>query len=50
VVAAVGVATHAARRTAADCVADVLPALRETAGLIESELRVAGRFRRVPPA
>lgn len=49
VVAALNVATHAARRTAADCVADVLPELRKTAGLVETELRVAGRFRGVPP-
>ncbi|MFB7085519.1 IclR family transcriptional regulator C-terminal domain-containing protein [Streptomyces sp. NPDC056296] len=47
-VAAVNVAMHAARRTAADCVADILPPLKETAEHIETDLRVAGRFRRVP--
>ncbi|MEW2262878.1 IclR family transcriptional regulator C-terminal domain-containing protein [Streptomyces sp. NPDC047853] len=48
VVAAVNVATHAARRSAASCVADVLPELRRTADLVEADLRVAGRFRTVP--
>ncbi|MDN3245704.1 IclR family transcriptional regulator C-terminal domain-containing protein [Streptomyces sp. ZSW22] len=48
VVAAVNVAMHAARRTAAACVTDILPPLRETAAHIEADLHVAGRFRPVP--
>ncbi|MFG2542746.1 IclR family transcriptional regulator C-terminal domain-containing protein [Streptomyces sp. NPDC048594] len=48
VVAAVNVAMHAARRTTQECVTRVLPELRRTADLIETELRVAGRFCRVP--
>ncbi|MCF2127687.1 helix-turn-helix domain-containing protein [Strepomyces sp. STD 3.1] len=48
VVAAVNVAMHAARRTMEECVSRVLPELRRTADLIETELRVAGRFCRVP--
>ncbi|WP_411092874.1 IclR family transcriptional regulator C-terminal domain-containing protein [Streptomyces sp. 049-1] len=48
VVAAVNVAMHAARRTTEECVTRVLPELRRTADLIETELRVAGRFCRVP--
>ncbi|MEU6457577.1 IclR family transcriptional regulator C-terminal domain-containing protein [Streptomyces sp. NPDC047065] len=48
VVAAVNVAMHAARRTTEECVTRVLPELRRTADLIEIELRVAGRFCRVP--
>ncbi|MEV0641009.1 IclR family transcriptional regulator C-terminal domain-containing protein [Streptomyces sp. NPDC050619] len=47
VVAAANVALHAARRTAEECVRDVLPELRETAARIEGDLRVAGRFVRV---
>lgn len=47
VVAAVNVAMHAARRSVADCVHEVLPELVETAGRIEGDLRVAGRFTRV---
>ncbi|MFF4473466.1 IclR family transcriptional regulator C-terminal domain-containing protein [Streptomyces sp. NPDC001599] len=47
VVAALNVALHAARRTAEDCVAQILPELRHTADLVETELRVAGRFCRV---
>ncbi|GAA2688373.1 MULTISPECIES: IclR family transcriptional regulator domain-containing protein [Streptomyces] len=47
VVAALNVALHAARRTADDCVAQILPELRHTADLVETELRVAGRFCRV---
>lgn len=43
VVAALNVALHAARRTADDCVAQILPELRHTADLVETELRVAGR-------
>ena len=48
VVAAVNVAMHSSRRTAEDCVRDILPELHSTAGRIETDLRVAGRFRRVP--
>ncbi|MGC9494855.1 IclR family transcriptional regulator domain-containing protein [Streptomyces sp. WG7] len=48
VVAAVNVAMHAARRTAAACVTDVLPLLGKTASHIEADLRVAGRFRPIP--
>jgi IclR family transcriptional regulator, pca regulon regulatory protein len=48
-VAAIDVTTHAARRTPESCAADLLPALRETATAIESDLRTAGRFRTVPP-
>ncbi|GAA5211342.1 IclR family transcriptional regulator domain-containing protein [Streptomyces thinghirensis] len=47
-VAAVNVAMHAARRTAAQCATDILPPLKETAAHIEADLREAGRFRRVP--
>ncbi|MEU3240747.1 IclR family transcriptional regulator C-terminal domain-containing protein, partial [Streptomyces anthocyanicus] len=50
VVAALNVALHAARRTADDCVAQILPELRHTADLVETELRVAGRFCRVAVA
>jgi IclR family pca regulon transcriptional regulator len=48
VVAAVNVAMHSSRRSMAECVEEVLPALRDTAGRIEGELAVAGMFRRVP--
>ncbi|MFJ2831464.1 IclR family transcriptional regulator C-terminal domain-containing protein [Streptomyces sp. NPDC087263] len=47
-VAAVNVAVHSSRRTAEECVHDILPELHTTAGRIEADLRVAGRFRRVP--
>ncbi|BCL28475.1 IclR family transcriptional regulator C-terminal domain-containing protein [Streptomyces aurantiacus] len=47
VVAAVNVAMHSSRRTVEQCVAEVLPELSATAGLIEADLRVAGRFTRV---
>ncbi|MFJ9629052.1 IclR family transcriptional regulator C-terminal domain-containing protein [Streptomyces sp. NPDC101175] len=50
VVAALNTATHVARRPAAEYVAAVLPELLETAGRIEADLRVAGRFTRVPGA
>ncbi|WP_225858945.1 IclR family transcriptional regulator domain-containing protein [Streptomyces albicerus] len=50
VVAAVNVAMHSSRRTVAQCVGEVLPELRETVGRIEADLRVAGRFTRVPVA
>jgi IclR family pca regulon transcriptional regulator len=48
VVAALNVATHAARHTVEECERDILPALRATADRIEQDLRVAGRFTRVP--
>ncbi|MFI6937760.1 IclR family transcriptional regulator C-terminal domain-containing protein [Streptomyces sp. NPDC050418] len=48
VVAAVNVAMHSSRRTVAQCRSEVLPALRETAGRIEAELRIADRFARIP--
>ncbi|MDV9172294.1 IclR family transcriptional regulator C-terminal domain-containing protein [Streptomyces sp. W16] len=47
VVAALNTATHVARRTTEEYVADVLPELLVTAGRIEADLRVAGRFTRV---
>lgn len=47
VVAAVDVAMHSSRRTAEECVRDVLPELRDTVTRIEADLHVAGRFRRV---
>ncbi|MEU5702746.1 IclR family transcriptional regulator domain-containing protein [Streptomyces aurantiacus] len=47
VVAAVNVAMHSSRRTVEQCAAEVLPELSATAGLIEADLRVAGRFTRV---
>ncbi|NGO13058.1 helix-turn-helix domain-containing protein [Streptomyces sp. HC44] len=48
VVAAVNVAMHSSRRTPEQCVDEVLPELRATASGIEADLRVAGRFTRVP--
>ncbi|EPD56884.1 IclR family transcriptional regulator domain-containing protein [Streptomyces sp. HGB0020] len=47
-VAALNVATHVARHTVEECERDLLPALRTTADRIEEDLRVAGRFARVP--
>jgi IclR family transcriptional regulator, pca regulon regulatory protein len=47
VVAAAGVALHAARRTPEECVRDILPELRATAARIEADLAVAGRFVRL---
>ncbi|MEW1774616.1 IclR family transcriptional regulator C-terminal domain-containing protein [Streptomyces sp. NPDC086777] len=47
-VAAVNVATHAARRTLADCVTEVLPALHATASRIQDDLHIASRFTHVP--
>ncbi|WP_093911191.1 IclR family transcriptional regulator C-terminal domain-containing protein [Streptomyces sp. cf386] len=49
VVAAVSVAMHTTRRTPGQCVADVLPHLRDTAARIEAELHIAGRFARISP-
>lgn len=48
VVAAINLSTHAARRTLADCVTDLLPALNATATHIESDLHTASRFTPVP--
>ncbi|KOG43287.1 IclR family transcriptional regulator [Streptomyces resistomycificus] len=47
-VAATSVALHAARRTVEEIVQELLPELRATADRIEADLRVAGRFTRVP--
>lgn len=47
VVAALNAATHVARRTVEECLRDILPELTATAGRIEADLRVAGRFTRV---
>ncbi|MFF4400933.1 IclR family transcriptional regulator C-terminal domain-containing protein [Streptomyces sp. NPDC001480] len=49
VIAALNLSTHAARRTLADCVTDLLPALRTTAAHIESDLHTASRFTPIPP-
>ncbi|MEU0691152.1 IclR family transcriptional regulator domain-containing protein [Streptomyces uncialis] len=49
VAAAVNVAMHSSRRTVEQCLAEVLPELRATADRIEADLRVAGRFTRIPP-
>ncbi|WP_055490639.1 IclR family transcriptional regulator C-terminal domain-containing protein [Streptomyces sp. TP-A0356] len=48
VVAAVNVAMHSSRRTTEECVSEVLPELRTAATRIEADLRVAGRFGKVP--
>ncbi|MFH9673348.1 IclR family transcriptional regulator C-terminal domain-containing protein [Streptomyces sp. NPDC017405] len=48
-VAALNVATHAARRTLDDCAGTLLPALRETATHIERDLHTTSRFAHVPP-
>jgi len=48
VVAALNVAMHAARHTVEECERDILPQLRAAADRIEGDLRVAGRFTRVP--
>ncbi|CAM5543284.1 Transcriptional regulator OS=Streptomyces fumanus OX=67302 GN=GCM10018772_31670 PE=4 SV=1 [Streptomyces fumanus] len=47
-VAAATIALHAARRTPESCLRDLLPPLRTTAAAIETDLRTAGHFRRVP--
>ncbi|MEJ8658587.1 IclR family transcriptional regulator domain-containing protein [Streptomyces sp. MS1.AVA.4] len=47
-VAALNVAMHTTRRTADECLAQLLPQLRAAAAHIESDLHVAGRFARVP--
>ncbi|MEU7283520.1 IclR family transcriptional regulator C-terminal domain-containing protein [Streptomyces sp. NPDC045431] len=48
VVAAANVAMHSVRRSAEECVAQVLPELRAAADRIEADLAVVGRFTRVP--
>nr|WP_245614239.1 IclR family transcriptional regulator C-terminal domain-containing protein [Actinokineospora inagensis] len=48
VLAAVNVAMHSERRTAAECVADVLPRLRAAASAIEADLHVTERYATVP--
>ncbi|MEU8576097.1 IclR family transcriptional regulator domain-containing protein [Streptomyces asoensis] len=48
VIAALGAATHVARRTAGECVHDILPALLATAAHIETDLHTAARFTHVP--
>ncbi|MFE1928537.1 helix-turn-helix domain-containing protein [Streptomyces asoensis] len=48
VIAALGAATHVARRTAEECVHDILPALLSTAAHIETDLHTAARFTHVP--
>jgi IclR family pca regulon transcriptional regulator len=49
VAAAVNLSTHAGRRTGDGFRDEMLPALRETAGRIEADLRVAGRYARISP-
>lgn len=48
VVAAVNVAMHTVRRTAEECVTDLLPELRTAVDHIEADLHVAGRFTPTP--
>ncbi|MDR6974809.1 IclR family pca regulon transcriptional regulator [Streptomyces sp. 3330] len=48
VIAALNAATHVARRTAEECVHDILPALLSTASHIETDLHTAARFTHVP--
>lgn len=48
VIAALNAATHVARRTAEECVHDILPALLSTASHIETDLHTAARFTQVP--
>ncbi|CAL9487530.1 hypothetical protein SUDANB176_03178 [Streptomyces sp. enrichment culture] len=49
-VAAVNAATHVARRSVEECTEHILPALREAAARIETDLRTASRFTHVPLA
>ncbi|WP_405640987.1 IclR family transcriptional regulator C-terminal domain-containing protein [Streptomyces uncialis] len=46
-VAAVNVALHSGRRSVGECLAEVLPPLRATAGRIEADLHIAERFNRI---
>ncbi|NJP46358.1 IclR family transcriptional regulator domain-containing protein [Actinacidiphila epipremni] len=48
VVGAINVSMHSARLSLAECLSDVLPALRESAAAVESDLRIAGRFTAPP--
>lgn len=47
-IAALNVATHAARRTLEDCLHDLLPELRRTADHIQADLHTTSRFTRIP--
>ncbi|WP_225822399.1 IclR family transcriptional regulator domain-containing protein [Streptomyces naphthomycinicus] len=47
-VAALNVATHAARRTLEECVEDLLPALHATADRVQRDFHAASRFTHVP--
>lgn len=47
-VAALNIATHAARRTLDACVHDLLPELRRTADHIQTDLHTASRFTPIP--
>ncbi|GKQ36807.1 IclR family transcriptional regulator C-terminal domain-containing protein [Streptomyces sp. A012304] len=47
-VAALNAATHAARRTAEQCVGEILPELTTTATAIETDLHTTSRFTHVP--
>ncbi|MDQ1027035.1 IclR family pca regulon transcriptional regulator [Streptomyces umbrinus] len=49
-VAAINVNMHSSRRSAAECVKNILPELRATAARIEADLHVTGRFVQVPAA
>ncbi|MBB5927924.1 IclR family pca regulon transcriptional regulator [Streptomyces echinatus] len=49
-VAALNVATHAARRSLEECVRDLLPALRATADHVQRDLHTASRFAQVTPS
>jgi IclR family pca regulon transcriptional regulator len=48
VIAAINVNMHSSRRSAEECVEDILPELRDTAARIEGDLHITGRFVRVP--
>ncbi|MEV3968154.1 IclR family transcriptional regulator C-terminal domain-containing protein [Streptomyces sp. NPDC050698] len=48
VVAALNTAMHASRRTARECVTDLLPELTATAARIQTDLHTASRFTHVP--
>jgi len=50
VMAAINVHMHSSRRSAAECVANIVPELRATAARVEDDLHVTGRFVRVPVA
>lgn len=50
VLAALNVHMHSGRRSAAECVATIVPELRATAARVEDDLHVTGRFVSVPVA